>query len=117
MSTTDIAFRNMSWAVAPKQTAEDRAIQLGIDRTMREVTKVEVGRGIYNPAFREASPTVTVASGVKTSPGLPLSRGTGWQSERELESPLPNGSLAERVVGALCDQALGPAVPKKKEGG
>jgi hypothetical protein len=31
---------------------------------------------------------------------------------RPIESPMPNGSFVERVVGGMIDHALGPAVPK-----
>jgi hypothetical protein len=92
-------------------TREERSIQAGIDATMREVIAT---RG-YNPVMREPSPTVTVASGVKVEPGAPLARGTGWAQEVPLAPPVKPGSMEDRVIGAMIDQALGPAVPPKKE--
>ena len=79
----------------------DRAIQAGIDATMRAVIADHI-RG----AGPSASPRSAIAEPV---------RGTGWQKETPLVSPVPKGSFIEGVIGGMIDHALGPAVPKKAE--
>lgn len=48
---------------------------------------------------------------------LVIPRGRGFAPEIPLVSPSAKGSMVDDVIGALCDQALGPAVPKKREEG
>ena len=78
----------------------DRAIQAGIDATMRAVISDHI-RG----AGPSASPRSAIAEPV---------RGTGWQKETPLVSPVPKGSFIEGVIDGMIDNALGPAVPAKK---
>ena len=93
--TEDIAMRNLSWGLAPKQTEEERRVQAGIDATIRAVAADR-----YNPVWQPASPRVTVQSGVKVDPGLPLDRGTGWREEAPLGIP-PGQEAIERLVNAM----------------
>ena len=113
MSTTDIAMANLGRALARKPTAEELEIARGIDATIRAVAADR-----YNPIHQPASPTVTVQSGVQTKQASELLiRPKGWVEPQPIRSPSAKGSMVDNVIGALCDQALGPAVPKKKEGG
>jgi hypothetical protein len=73
---------------------ELRRIQRGIDQTMRET----IAHRPYSPGEMPASETVRVA-------GAPVVRGTGWQTERELELPVKPGSFLDRVVGGVIDNA------------
>jgi hypothetical protein len=68
--TGAIVLAKLAFGAVPKQTEEERAIQRGIEATMREVLRT---RG-YNPVVREPAERVTVQSGVKVEPGFPLVR-------------------------------------------
>jgi hypothetical protein len=85
--------------------AELARIQAGISATMSAVVADR-----YHPSFSQGpAATVKVAgAGVAREPYVDPRLGRGWQREVPLVSPLPNGSFAERVVGAMCDQVLGP---------
>jgi hypothetical protein len=76
-------------------SAEDRAIQAGIDATMRDVIKTRS----YNPVLREPSPTVTVQSGVRVEPGAPLAR--GWAEPPPLALPAGQDAIERMTNAAL----------------
>jgi hypothetical protein len=97
-------------AARPPSEAE---IQQGILRSMREV----VARP-YNPNALRAPPTVRVANAPEVTTAGEPKRGTGWQEEKPLKSPMPKGSFIEGVVGGMIDAHLGPAQakPKAKKG-
>jgi hypothetical protein len=90
---------------AARQPTEQE-IQAGILKTMSEV----VARP-YNPNALRAPENVKVANAPVTA-GEP-GRGSGWQKERAIESPMPKGSFVEGVIGGMIDRALGPAAPGK----
>lgn len=112
MSTEDVALARMGFALTAKPTAEELAIQQGIDRTMRDLIADR-----YNPVLREASPTVTVQSGVRTTQATELlvtpQRGTGWAREIPLASP-PGQDVIERLANTM--QPHGPQHGKRKAG-
>ena len=108
-STAAVAVARMSFALAKRQSDEDRAIQAGIDEAMRQV----VGRDArHNPNAIGQLDKVMPAGAVRATDGVSLT--PGWAKEIPLEPPIRPGSMAEKVIGAMCDRMLGPAVPPKK---
>jgi hypothetical protein len=84
------ALTKLSFALAPKMTAEERAIQAGIDATMAEVIKA---RG-YNPNQLSPAVKVTPVGAVQvTEP-----KGTGWVEPPPLTLP-PGTDHIERLTG------------------
>ena len=82
-----------------------------ITRTMRQV----VGRDArHNPNAIGQLDKVMPAGAVPVTDGPSLT--PGWAREIPIEPPIRPGSMAERVIDGMIDQALGPAVrPKEKK--
>jgi hypothetical protein len=113
MSTEDVALARMGFALAPQPTAEELAIQEGIDRTMRDV----IGDR-YNPVLRAPSLKVAVQSGVQTTQATELlvtpPTRWGWAKEIPVTSP-PGQDVIERMVNAALPH--GPDYMREKKGG
>jgi hypothetical protein len=79
-----------------------------MDKTIREMA-----RDAYNPnALRRPETTQVANAPMVVTAGEPK-RGSGWQDEKPLESPMPKGSFIEGVVGGMIDAALPPGGEKK----
>jgi hypothetical protein len=96
------------WGHEGMPTGEEaRRIQEGISRTLSDIVADR-----YNPIHGlPPSPTVTVVGATEVKTAFEPGGGRGWQRERPIESPMPNGSFIERVVGGMIDHTLGPALP------
>jgi hypothetical protein len=105
--STAIGIAGVARAMAEqmRETDEDRAIQAGIARTMRDVIRDRC------PTAQQPMPTVSVANAPRVV-DADAPRGTGWRDPAPLASPSAPGSSTERAIAALTDHALGPAVPK-----
>jgi hypothetical protein len=99
--TGALALSKLSFALAPKQTAEEAAIQAGIDATMREVCATRS----YNPNALSPPVKVTPAGAVRvTEP-----KGErGWVEPLPLTLP-PGTDHIERLTGGK------PKAGEKKE--
>jgi hypothetical protein len=97
-----------------EQTAEELAIQAGIDATMRAVVSQDapyVSKMIARDARPEDLPRAAPTS-------VASSNRTGWAKETPLEPPLgAKGSYLDNLVGKMIDNTLGPAVPKRDGSG
>lgn len=115
-NTSALALSRAGWALAPAPTEEEKAIQRGITETMRAVVADR-----YNPSVREGTSKVIPAGASMVRPGGELniipSNTPGWVKEIPIKSPMPNGSFIEKVIGGMCDAALGPALPAAKPKG
>jgi hypothetical protein len=104
--TGAVGLSKLAFGAVPKITEEERAVQAGIEATIREVLR---SRG-YNPVVREPSPTVTVQSGVQTKQATELlvapARGTGWVEPSPLALP-PGTALIERMTGGKAAEGAG----------
>jgi hypothetical protein len=89
--TAAMALAKLSFALAPKQTAEEAAIQRGIDNTMAEVIKA---RG-YNPNSLSPPVKVTPAGAVRVAE--PKGE-RGWVEPSPLKVP-EGTSHVERLTG------------------
>jgi hypothetical protein len=87
------ALAKLSFALVSKPTAEDIAIQEGIQRTMAEVVRT---RG-YNPNALSPPVKVTPVGAVRVAEPKEPVRGTGWQDEIPLREP-PGQDLIERLT-------------------
>ncbi len=96
---------------AARQPTEQE-IQQGILKSMGEVV-----RSPYNPnALRRPEATKVANAPVVTTAGE-TKRGSGWQEEKPLASPMPKGSFIEGVVGGMIDAAHphGPGSPLRRK--
>ena len=109
---TELMQRNASPA--------DRAIQAGIDECMRGVIRAQTSQlpnALKCPTAQDAG---TGRSGPNVNPFdtrllvTPPTRGSGWQEPKELGPVVTPGSMEERVLDRMIDNALGPALPKPK---
>lgn len=89
---------------AARQPTEQE-IQAGILKSMSEV----VARP-YNPNALRVPDNVKVANAPVVTTA---ERGSGWQEERPLEPVVKPGSMEERVMSQMIDQALPPGGEKK----
>jgi hypothetical protein len=122
--TTALGIAAVARALAQQRgpTDEDRRIQAGIDAAMRgviaEQTDTSEGR-VKNPTDQRIPPHLMGKSreplGHLGNELLVIPRERGFAPEVPITSPLPKGSFIEGVVNRMVDNALGPAVPKKRE--
>jgi hypothetical protein len=106
MGTADRGYVAVGRAASRPPTEAE--IQAGILKSMSEV----VARP-YNPQALNAPATVKVANAPVVVTAGESKRGSGWQDEKPLESPMPKGSFIEGVVGGMIDAALPPGGEKK----
>jgi hypothetical protein len=85
-----------------------RRIQEGINAAMRETIK-----NPPNPNALRRPEKVGVANAPRVVDADEPKRGTGWQEEKPLEPVVKPGSMEERVMSNLIDQALPPGGEKR----
>ena len=103
----------------------DRAIQAGIDQAMRDEIRVQTS---MDPGARKCPtdqpnpPQLGQRPAPEPDYGGPFcvvpSKRRGWQPEHPIRPPIEPGSLAEKVVERMIDQACGPLakpMPKADE--
>jgi hypothetical protein len=91
------------WA---QPTPEDHA--KAMDMSIRAMA-----RDAYNPNRLNAPQTVRVANAPVVVGMDEPKRGSGWQEEKPLEPVVKPGSMEERVMSQMIDQALPPGAEKK----
>ncbi len=110
---TELMQRNASPA--------DRAIQAGIDECMRGVIRAQTSQdanALKCPTAQGPGTGPRVER--KPEPGdlskalLITPAGRGWREPKELGPVVQPGSMEERVLDGMIDNALGPALPKPK---
>jgi hypothetical protein len=93
---------------AASRSLSEEEIQAGILRSMSEV----VARP-YNPNALRRPEKVGVANAPNVVDADEPKRGSGWQEERPLEPVVKPGSMEDRAISAMIDQALPPGGEKK----
>lgn len=109
---TELMQRNASPA--------DRAIQAGIDECMRGVIRQQTSQ---DPNMLKCPTALGPGTGPRVerprefgdlSRALMSPAARGWQEPREVGPVVTPGSMEERVLDRMIDNALGPAVPGAK---
>jgi hypothetical protein len=109
MGTADLGFVAVGKALVREPTEAE--IARALERTLREMR----GDRYTNPQQLRAPERTQVANAPRVVDGDEPKRGSSFQEPAKLESPMPKGSFVEGVVGGMIDNALGPAVPGKRE--
>jgi hypothetical protein len=94
--------------LARQPGADDKALQAGIDATMRDVITRDARHDPLRPKEWQTQKVGVV--GAVPGPGFAVNT-TGWREAQKLEHPLA-GTYAEKVVSDMIDAALGPPVRK-----
>ena len=100
----------------------DRAIQDGINQTMRDLIRQQAST---DPNLLKCPTSLGPGTGPRVerkpefgdlSRALMSPAARGWQEPREIRPPIEPGSVAEKVQNALIDQACGPLAKPKAKG-
>jgi hypothetical protein len=105
MGTAELALTRMAQG-APTDADRVRAMEMAIRGLVQDAR-----RSNPNALNRPVKVGVAGAGEVVTAGEK---RGSGWQEEKPLPS-FGKGSQSDRLIGAMCDQALGPATPGKPD--